>query len=125
MAENEQAFYERGLHRITWIILALGIAGAAVLIAVRGFRFGFGFLVGAGFSYLSFWRWQRVLSAIGPGFKPQSSVRLMLRILLLVALAYVIIRFLELNIAAAALGLFVSAAAVIIEIIYELIYARA
>jgi len=125
MAENEAAFYERGVQRITWIILALGILGAAALIATRGFRFGLGFLVGAAFSYLSFWRWQQVLKAIGPGYKPQSSWRLMLRILLLVAVAYVIIKFLELSIAAAAMGLLVAAAAVIVEIIYELIYARA
>ena len=125
MAGSDQAFYERGILRITRLILVLGIAGAATLTAWKGYRFGLGFLAGAAFSYLSFWRWQQVLRAIGPGFKPQSAVRLMLRILLLVALAYVIIRFLDLNIAAAALGLLVSAAAVVIEIIYELIYARA
>jgi hypothetical protein len=124
MAENE-AVYARGIRRITWLILALGMAGAVALTPLKGFRFGLGFLVGAAFSYLSFWRWQRVLDAIGPSFKPQSSWMLMLRILLLIALAYVIIRFLELSIAAAALGLLVSAGAVIIEIIYELIYARA
>jgi ATP synthase I subunit len=125
MAENEERFYESGIRRITWIILALGIAGAAALTPFKGFRFGLGFLVGAGFSYLSFWRWQRVLQAIGPSYKPQSSWTLMLRILLLIAAAYAIIKFLELSIAAAALGLLVAAAAVIVEIIYELIYARA
>jgi len=125
MPENDEGFYQRGMRRITGLILALGIAGAIGLTPVKGYRFGLGFLVGAGFSYLSFWRWQRVLEAIGPSFKPQSSLRLMLRILLLIALAYVIIRFLDLNIAAAGLGLLVSAGAVIIEIIYELIYARA
>jgi len=125
MAENEAGLYQRGIRRITWLILALGIAGAVTLTPLKGFRFGFGYLVGAAFSYLSFWRWQRVLDAIGPSYKPQSSWMLMLRILLLIALAYVIIRFLELSIAAAALGLLVSAGAVIIEIIYELIYARA
>ena len=125
MPGNEPGFYERGIRRITWIILVLGLLGAVVSGAAKGFRFGFGFLVGAGFSYLSFWRWQKVLAVLGTGVKPQSSWRLVLRILLLVALAYVIIRFLELNIAAAAIGLLASAAAVILEIIYELIYARA
>jgi len=125
MPENDERFYERGVRRIPWIILALGIAGAVIFTPLKGFRFGLGFLVGAGFSYLSFWRWQRVLIAIGPSYKPQSSWMLMFRILLLIALSYVIIKFLELSIAAAGLGLLVSAAAVIIEIIYELIYARA
>ena len=125
MPASEDRIYERGIRRITWFILTLGIAGAILLTPFKGFRFGLGFLVGAGFSYLSFWRWQRVLEAIGPSYKPQSSWMLMLRILLLIALAYVIIRVLELSIAAAGLGLLVSAGAVIIEIIYELIYARA
>jgi hypothetical protein len=40
-----------------------------------------------------------------------------------VAAAWVIIKFLGLNVAAAALGLLVSGAAVVLEIIYELIYA--
>jgi hypothetical protein len=47
-----------------------------------------------------------------------------LRILATVGLAYVIIRFLGLNVAVAVAGLLVSAAAVLLEIIYELIYAR-
>ena len=40
-----------------------------------------------------------------------------------VAGAWVIIKFLGLNLAAAALGLLVSGAAVVLEIVYELIYA--
>jgi hypothetical protein len=44
---------------------------------------------------------------------------------LLGALACAIIKFLGLNVAAAVTGLLVSAAAVILEIVFELIYARA
>jgi hypothetical protein len=46
-----------------------------------------------------------------------------LRLLALVALACVIIKYLRLNVAAAAVGLLVSGAAVILELIYEMIYA--
>ena len=47
-----------------------------------------------------------------------------LRYLVLAAGGYVILRFTALSLTAALSGLFISAAAVILEIIYELIYAR-
>ena len=50
---------------------------------------------------------------------------LLLRYLLLAVAGYVIVRVFRLNLAAALAGLFVAVAAVIIEIVYELIYARA
>jgi hypothetical protein len=40
-----------------------------------------------------------------------------------VGLAWVIIKYLQLNVAAAAIGLLVSGAAVVLELIYEMIYA--
>ena len=50
---------------------------------------------------------------------------LILRYALLGVGGYVIVRFLRLNLAAALLGLFVAVAAVLLEIVYEIIYARA
>jgi len=125
MAGSDQQFYERMIRRITWVILALGIAGALVLSAVKGFRIGLAFLLGASASYASFWRWQRVLSGISPGPAPQSSWRLTVRMLLWILIACVIIKLLGLSVATAVTGLLVSAAAVIVEIIYQLIYANA
>jgi len=63
--------------------------------------------------------------ALSPGAQQKGSWRFVFRILLLAAAAIAIIKLLGLNVAAAVTGLLVSAAAVILEIIYELIYARA
>jgi lipid-A-disaccharide synthase-like uncharacterized protein len=124
MPLGDQAFYDRFIRRVTWIILALALAGSAVLAIVKEIRIGLAFLIGATVSYGSFWGWRQLVDALTPEPKKRSAVPFMGRILLLIALAYAIIRLLGLNVAAAASGLLVSAAAVLLELIFELIYAR-
>jgi hypothetical protein len=124
MPPAEQAFYDRFIRRVSWIILALALTGSAVMALVKGARIGLAFLVGAMVSYASFWGWRQVVDAVTPAPRKRSSFPFVLRILLLFVLAYAIIRFLGLNVAAAASGLLVSAAAVLLELIFELIYAR-
>jgi hypothetical protein len=124
MGEIDQGFYRRAVRRISWFILGLGLVGAAGLAARKGVPIGFAFLIGAAVSYLSFWRWQQVVNALAPGPKKTSIWFFILRIIVFGALACVIIKFLGLNVAAAVAGLLVSGAAVILELIYELIYAR-
>ena len=125
MPQADQAFYDRFIRRVSWIILLLAIVGSAILAITRGVSLGLAFLVGATVSYVSFWGWRQVVDAVTPTPKKRTAFPFVLRILLLLALAYAIIRFLGLNVAAAASGLLVSAAAVLLELIYELIYARA
>ena len=125
MAASDPQFYERALRRIGVLILALGTIGASALVSLKGFRMGLAFLIGALVSYASFWGWQHAVLALSPGAKQKRSWRFVLRIVLLGAVALAIIKLLGLNVAAAVTGLLVSAAAVILEIIYELIYARA
>src|SRR5580700_5519041 len=120
----DQAFYDRFIRRVTWIMVVLAITGSVLLVIIKGIRIGLAFLIGATVSYGSFWGWRQLVDALTPEPKKRSSFPLVLRILLLIALAYAIIRFLGLNVAAAASGLLVSAAAVLLELIYELIYAR-
>ena len=124
MPLGDQAFYDRFIRRVTWIILALALTGSVVIAIVKEIRIGLAFLIGATVSYGSFWGWRQLVDALAPGPKKRSAVPFMVRILLLIALAYAIIRFLGLNVAAAASGLLVSAAAVLLELIFELIYAR-
>jgi hypothetical protein len=124
MAESEPDFYDRAIRRISRLIWILGLIGTVAAASLRGIRDGLAFLIGASLSYASFWGWQQIAHAITPGRKPRSSPFFVFRILAIVALAYVIIRFLGLNAAVAVAGLLVSAAAVLLEIIYELIYAR-
>jgi len=124
MAQADQAFYEQFIRRVGWIMLALALMGSAALAMTKGIRIGLAFLIGAAVSYASFWGWRHLVDALTPGGKKRSSFPFMLRIVLLIALAYVIIRFLGLNVPAAASGLLVSAAAVLLELVFELIYAR-
>jgi hypothetical protein len=124
MPLGDQAFYDRFIRRVTWIILALALIGFAFLAVTKGMRIGAAFLIGATVSYGSFWGWRQLVDALTPEPKKRSSVPFVLRILLLIVMAYAIIKLLGLNIAAAASGLLVSAAAVLLDLIYELIYAR-
>ena len=124
MPLGDQAFYDRFIHRVTWLILVLALLGFAFLTVTKGIRIGSAFLIGATVSYGSFWGWRHLVDALTPEPKKRSSFSFALRILLLIALAYAIIRFLGLNVAAAASGLLVSAAAVLLELIFELICAR-
>jgi hypothetical protein len=123
MPENDPLFHERALRRIARLIVAIGLIGALGAGVWRGAATGFSFLLGAAGSYASYWGWQQVAAAISPGAKPRSSRFFVLRLLLVIAAAWVIIRFLGLKVAAAVAGLLVSAAAILLEIIYELIYA--
>jgi hypothetical protein len=117
-----ELFYAQVRQRITWFILVLGISGALIAGIRKGWGTGLAFLIGAAISYLSFWRWEQIVSSLGSKPNFGSSRWWMLRSIVLVLLAYVIIRVLGLNLVAALVGLLVSAAAVMLEIIYELIY---
>ena len=114
--------------RISRLTLAITGAGAAIYFAMAGWRGGCGFLLGAIVSYLNF-RWlKRTVNALGEtaGGKPPRAwvaVVLGLRYLLLGLGAYAIVRFSEISLTAALVGLFVSTAAVTLEILIELIYA--
>jgi hypothetical protein len=120
---NDPGFYERVVQRIGWIIVALGLAGAVGAAIWKGVSSGFAFLIGAAISYASFRGWRYVVDALGPNPKKPNPALYVLRLVAVLAGAWVIIKFLGLNLAAAALGLLVSGAAVVLEIIYELIYA--
>ena len=124
MPPADQAFYDRFIRRVTWIILILAITVSSILGMRKGLRIGLAFLVGATVSYASFWGWQQVVNAVTPAPKKRSPFPFVVRILLLLAAAYAIIKYLGLNVAAAASGLLVSAAAVLLELVFELIYAR-
>jgi len=125
MLPTDPAFYTQALRRVAWLILAIGTVGTGALVSLKGFRMGLAFLIGALFSYASFRGWQHVVLALSPSAPKQRSWRFMFRLVLFAGVACVIIKFLGLNVAAAVTGLLVSAAAVILEIVYELIYARA
>jgi len=120
---------DRAVRRIFRLTLILTIAGAAFYFAAAGWRGGCGFLLGGLISYFNF-RWiKRTVYALGEvaGGKPpraRVAVFLGLRYLLLGGGAYAILKFSEISLNAALVGLFVPAAAVILEILIELIFAQ-
>ncbi len=126
--DPEQLFYGRALAHIQFLIVFLSGAGAVVTMVYGGWRWAAGYLLGAGASYINF-RWlKRLVYSLGDaaGGKPpraRAAVFLGLRYLLLGAGGYVILNYSALSLAAAALGLFVPVAAVILEILFELVYA--
>src|ERR1019366_7830493 len=91
----------------------------------RGGGWGAGWVIGPVVSALNFrWLKQLVLAIGGEAAKPRQAVFLGMRYVLLGGGAYVILKFSAISLPAALSGLFVSVAAVIVEIILELAYAR-
>jgi len=107
------------------VIWVLGAGGAAAFTVWRGWTWGAGWLIGTAVSALNF-RWlHRLVKAIGgESARPRKAVFLGMRYVLLGGGAYVILRFSAISLLAALSGLFVSVAAVVVEILVELAYAR-
>ncbi|HSB14071.1 MAG TPA: ATP synthase subunit I [Bryobacteraceae bacterium] len=127
-ANSEAAHFDRAIERIRRAMLWLSVAGAAVAAGWKGWEWGLGFLAGAAVSLLNFVWLHQLVAALGEGARrPRKRLVwfLALRYVLLGVVGYVIVKFFGLNLAAGLIGLLVAAAAVILEIIYELIYARA
>ena len=126
--DPEQTLFETALRRIARGTVALAAAGCLVCLILRGWRWALAYLLGAAASYLNF-RWlKRVVDALGGALaarpSPKFAILIGLRYLLLGAGAYAIVNFTSLSLPAALIGLFVPAAAVMQEIIFELIYGR-
>jgi hypothetical protein len=127
MAEAESVFVGRALRRIFRGMLILGGAGALAALWLGGWRGGLGFLVGATASYLNFYWLHRLVEGLAPGGRrPRKWLLLFLatRYLLLGLGGYVIVKVFGLSLVSVLIGLFVPVAAVMVEILYELMYAR-
>ena len=123
----DMAFYQRAIRRIYINLLWLSVAGTILATWRLGWSWGLGFMVGATASALNF-RWLHHLAdSFGPdGKKPGKGLGLFLslRYIIFGAVAYVIVVYIKVSFLAALVGLFVAVAAVLVEILYELIYAR-
>jgi len=127
-ANKEELHYRSALRRIYLHIVWLSVAGSIAVFVKAGPSEGIGFLLGAMVSALNF-RWlHRMVDALGPQRekKPGKLLGFFLsfRYVLFGVAGYVIVRYFRVDIMAALVGLFVAVAAVMVEILYELLYAR-
>jgi hypothetical protein len=123
--DPDETLFETALRRIARGTVALAAAGCLVCLVLRGWKWAVAFLLGAAASYLNF-RWlKRVVDALGGALSarpsPKFAILIGLRYLLLGGGAYAIVNFTSLSLPAALIGLFVPVAAVIVEIVFELI----
>ena len=125
VAARDALWMDRAVARIWKLIWAIGAVGTVGLVAWRGWWWGAGWVIGTAVSALNFrWLKQLVLAVGGEASKPRKAVFLGMRYVLMGGGAYVILKFSAISLQAALSGLFVSVAAVIVEILLELIYAR-
>ena len=121
---HHERWLEAAVARI-WKLIAVLTTLGAVLLLFRGWTWSAGWLLGSAASALNF-RWLKQLADAlgGPAAKPRKAVFLGLRYAFLGGGAYVILKYSAISLPAALSGLFVSIAAVVLEIIFELAYAR-
>ena len=119
--------YDRALTRIKYLALVVGLVGTAAMFLARGRGAAAGFLVGAGLSYVNFELLNGLAHLMGPSAPKAVGwiILIALRYAIVGVAAYVIVRILGITPVAVLAGLLAVFAAVILEILYELIlYAR-
>jgi hypothetical protein len=125
---DADVFLAQVLGRIYRLMAVLSAVGSVILTILRGWKWGVGFLVGAAISVLSF----RLIHGLAAGLEPSRkrggatrfAVLAAMRYMLFGIAVYVTIGVLGVSINSIVLGLFVLVAAILLEIIYELIYVR-
>ena len=123
MTGPDELSLERASQRIVRAMAALAAVGSAVAWAVWGWKCGAGFLLGALISGLNFVFLRGLVMRLGGG-RPRRRFFLAIRYPLLAGCAYVILRFSSISVSAVLAGIFVFTAAVFIEVIFEIAYAR-
>jgi hypothetical protein len=115
--------YDRALTRIKYLTIAVGLVGTGAVFLVRGRGDAAGFLAGAGLSYVNFDLLSGLAHVMGGSASKARGwgVLIALRYAIVGTAAYVIVRILGITPVALLAGLLAAFAAVILEILYELI----
>lgn len=125
---TSRRFYALAIARIYRWMAACAAAGFVTVLVWRGWRDALGFAMGALFSAGMFHWFHGIASGIGGGTVAPSRSRLAwlgaLRYAIIGGGAYVIMEVLRIQPAPIAGGLFVMVAAVLLEILFQLVYAR-
>jgi hypothetical protein len=125
-------YSDRALARIVRIGAALGVVGTIAVLIRYGPKTAVGFLAGALLSLLNFYGLRRVVDALSPtpaNPAPRAGMRAspifwIFRYLFFAGIVYVIVEGLGISLMPILAGLLVVAAAIIVEILYEITYAR-
>ncbi len=117
---EDPAIYERAIRRLDRTALVLAGAAVVIMAALEGWRGALGAAGGASFSLASLRRIKRVAGALGSASKNRLRLRLLAGYAVIGASLFVIIRYLKVSPMSVIAGLFVSVAAVMIEILFEL-----
>jgi hypothetical protein len=121
-------FYDRAIARVKRLTVAVALAGTAAMFFARGRGVAAGFLAGAGISYLNFELLCGLSHVMAPGMAASTSkgrawgALIALRYAIVGVAVYVIVRILGITPVAVLAGLLAAFAAVILEILYELIF---
>jgi lysylphosphatidylglycerol synthetase-like protein (DUF2156 family) len=121
----DSEFYHRAFSRVYRCILFLGVVVSLVVGIAKGWLWGLAFLLGAAAACLNFSWLHQAADALGPDARPTRKrvfLFIVLRYLLLGAGGYVIVKVFGMNAIAAVCGLLVPVAAILLEIIYELVH---
>jgi hypothetical protein len=124
----DQEFYERAIRRIYRNLVALSLAGTLAAAALKGTAVGAGFLIGGGGAILLFYWFHRLVSGLSGTSARRPPLWLAwgigFRYLIIGGAAYVMMKYLGINSVALVAGLLVIAPAILVEILYELIFVR-
>ena len=108
--------------RIRKLTIILGLIGGAIALATGGPAAAAGFITGAAISLASLHSWLRFAEMLDPNAPNRpgraSAVFLALRYVLIAAVLYVIVKYLRFTAAALIVGLLVSFAAVVIDLLF-------
>ena len=125
MAVPDDTSFQQTTERVTRIAGILGAAGVVASFIWGGWSSAAGFALGATASWLGFRGLKQVVGTLGTDRPaPRLALKSVLRYALIAGVAYVIVKYTVVNLRAGLVGLFLSTAAVLVEILIELIYAR-
>jgi hypothetical protein len=126
MTTADEGLFEQAQARIAKAMFAIAAGGIIAAWAWRGWTFGAGFALGAAASWFNYRMLTQVVDALGRRRQTRKRIAVLagLRYLLLGGGAYVILHYSPVSVGAALTGLFVAVAAVLVEMVIQLVYAR-
>jgi hypothetical protein len=126
MTDSDDLLFERAEQRISKGIFVISAIGVVAAWLWRGWPSAAGFALGAAVSWLNY-RWlKQVVDVLASRRPTRKRIALVagLRYLLLGGGAYAILHYSPVSVGAALTGLFAAVAAVIVEMLFQLVYAR-